>query len=148
MIALDEDAVIACVDLVGRTGATDFEIGYVNDEPPHAWYAHAQFRGARITAEDHSGPVEAADALARRLLAGARCRCGRLVALTDAGAVAVDGHLVDGTAWTAADAQKAGQCRWTRQGRRWEMGCAHSHVGNRAERRAEKRDARRKGGRR
>jgi len=37
----DRDKVVACADLVGRSGARQFQIGYLNDEPPHAWYAHA-----------------------------------------------------------------------------------------------------------
>ncbi len=32
---LDEDALIAATDLVGRTGAKEFQIGYLNDDPPH-----------------------------------------------------------------------------------------------------------------
>ncbi len=43
---LDQDAVTACADLVGRTGATNFTIGYLHDDVPPdqaAWYAHAQF---------------------------------------------------------------------------------------------------------
>lgn len=123
-IDMDEDALIACADLVGRTGATEFQIGWLNDDPPHQWFAHAQFRGARIGVEDHAGPIEAADALCRRLLTCARCRCGKLVALSDSGAVAFDGHLADGTEWTTEQAAKAGQCRWRRMGPRWEMGCA------------------------
>lgn len=62
--AYDEDALIAGVDLVGRTGATDFEVGYLHDDVPVAeagWYAKAQYRGARLTAEDHPGPVEAVE---------------------------------------------------------------------------------------
>jgi hypothetical protein len=100
---LDEDAVIACFDLAGRTGAQGAEIGYLNDEPPHGWYAHAKYRGARIVVEDLDGPVEAADALARRLLAGGKCtHCKRTVVLSGDGLV----------------------CRWRRMGPRWERGCA------------------------
>jgi hypothetical protein len=123
---LDEDAVLACIDLVGRTGATGFELGYLHDDVPveeAGWYAHAQFEGARISVEDHRGPTEVAEALARRILAGARCRCGRLVALSGSGAVAYDATMADGSRWTKKQARDAGQCRWTRQGARWEMGC-------------------------
>ena len=122
---LDEDALKAAADLVGRTGARSFEIGYLNDEPPHRWYAHAQYKGARITAEDHPGPVEAAEGLARRLLTGAKCTgCGGLVALSDDGAfIYASAALTDGTKWDAATARRVHQCRWTRVGARWEMGC-------------------------
>jgi hypothetical protein len=127
-VNLDEDALKAAADLVGRTGAKSFQIGYLHDDVPAAeagWYAYAQYEGTRITAEDHPGPVEAAEALARRLLAGAKCTgCGGLVALSDAGAVAYpSATLTDGTRWDAGTACKAKQCRWTRVGARWEMGC-------------------------
>jgi hypothetical protein len=122
---LDEDAFHAAADLVGRTGATSFQIGYLNDEPPHQWYAHAQYKGARITAENLAGPVEAAETLARRILSGGKCmKCGGLIALSSAGAVAYDSAtLTDGTDWTAEKATAAGVCRWTRMGKRWEAGC-------------------------
>lgn len=124
---LDDDAVIATADLIGRAGATSFQIGYLHDDVPVAeagWYAHAQYRGARLIVEDQPGPTEAAEALARRILTGAKCRCGRLVALSDDGALAFDGVLLtDGSRWTVDDAKKAGMCRWTRIGRRWVMGC-------------------------
>lgn len=126
MAEIDEDAIIACADLVGRAGATGFQIGYLHDDVPAeeaGWYAHAQYRGARVIAEDHPGPVEAAEALARRLLTGAKCRCGRLVALSDHGALAYGARLVDGSTWTPEQAAKAGQCRWTRNGRTWTPGC-------------------------
>ena len=125
MTNLDQDAVLAAADLVNRSGARSFQIGYLNDDPADpAWYAHAQYKGVRIAAEHHPGPVEAAEALARRLLDGAKCRCGKLVALSDDGAMVYrDTKLLDGTTWTPTQAARAGQCRWTRQGKRWEPGC-------------------------
>lgn len=127
MLDLDDDAIVAAVDLVGRAGAEGFEIGFLHDDVPvedAGWYAHAQYRGTRIIEEDHRGPTEAAEALARRLLTGAKCRCGRLVALSDGGAVAFPGaRMADGSTWSGAEIEAAGQCRWTRQGRRWVRGC-------------------------
>jgi hypothetical protein len=124
MPALDEDAVKACAGLVSRTGATAFQIGYLSDDPPHGWYAYAQYRGARISADDQPGPVEAADALARKLLTGAVCQhCQGLVTLTSAGAVAYPGMMTDGTTRTAAELAAKPQCRWTRMGARWVAGC-------------------------
>lgn len=143
---MSEDVVIACMDLVGRAGASGFELGYLHDDVPveeAGWYAHAQYRGARIMVEDHRSPTGAALALAERLLRGAMCRCRRPVTLSDG---------VDG-------------CRWRLAGQRWEPGCNSEpihvkgaqgdhaamtqafaeHRPNRAERRAAKR---RKGGRR
>lgn len=102
--ALNGDAVVACADLVGRAGAKGFEIGYLHDDVPFeqaGWYAHAQYRGARLTVEDRRSPSEAALALAERLLNGASCRCGNLVTLND-----------DGPG-----------CRWQLQGKAWQPGC-------------------------
>jgi hypothetical protein len=122
-----QERVVAAAELVGRTGATGFELGYLHDDVPAseaAWYAHAQYRGARITAENHSDPGSAAEALARRLLTGARCSCGRLVQLRAGGAIAFERPVMsDGSTWTAAEAAAAGQCRWTRRGARWEREC-------------------------
>ena len=127
MLSVDQDAVIACVDLIGRTGAKDFELGYLHDDVPiedAAWYCTATYRGAKIIEENHPGPIEAAEALALKLLTGAKCRCGKLVALNDVAAFAFfDVTMADGSRWTAADAAKAGQCRWRRDGARWKRGC-------------------------
>lgn len=104
---IDQDALIATVDLVRRSGATDFEIGYLHDDVPMelaAWYATATYRGAKLIAEDRRSPDEAADALARKLLDGAQCRhCKKLVRLDDKMAL--------------------GACRWSRHGARWVRGC-------------------------
>lgn len=133
---LDDDALIAAADLVGRTGAKSFEIGYLHEDvPPEqaGWYAHAQYQGTRITEGDRKGPVEAAEALARRLLDGGKCtRCGGVVALSGAGAMIYPpATLADGTKWTEAAAKAAGQCRWTRIGRRWVAGCQQEADRNR-----------------
>lgn len=125
---MDDDALRAAVELVGRTGATSFEIGYLHEDVPveeAAWYAHAQYKGARITVENKASPVEAAEGLARRLLAGAQCQhCRKLVTLSDAGAMARDTVLTNGTRWTAEQqAAAGGLCRWRRMGSTWKRGC-------------------------
>jgi hypothetical protein len=107
--ALDEDAVLACTDLARRSGGKEFEIGYLHDDPTGAqratnWYAHVQYRGARLTGQG-PGPVEAADSLARRILAGGICiHCGAKISLSG---------LHQPTA-----------CWWRRLGDRWQRGCA------------------------
>lgn len=126
---LDQDAVIAAADLVRRSGAQEFEIGYVHEDVPveeACWYAQATYKGARLIVENHRGPVEAAEALARRLMTGAKCaHCGGLVALSDRGAVVFERQqMADGTTWGPAQAAKAGQCRWRRVGDTWQRGCA------------------------
>jgi hypothetical protein len=124
----DGDAVKACADLVGRTGAKEFECGYVHEDVPAdqaGWFATAVYKGAKITEQDKASPAEACDALAERLLSGAQCQhCHGLVALTDEGAFAYrSAVLATGQRWDAADAARAPQCRWTRAGGRWERGC-------------------------
>jgi hypothetical protein len=101
---VNDDIVLACVDLVDRTGATGFQMGYLHEDVPIAetgWFAYAQYRGARITAEDHRSPTAAALALAERLLDGAMCACTKPVSLSD---------------------DKPG-CRWRLVGKRWERPC-------------------------
>lgn len=123
-----EEAVKACADLVGRTGAKSFECGYLREGVPVAeagWYATAMFKGMKVITEDKASPAEACDALAVKLLSGAQCQhCKGLVSLTVGGAFAFrKATLVTGERWDAEDAAKAPQCRWTRTGARWERGC-------------------------
>lgn len=105
--SFDEDALVAAIDLAGRSGARSIDVGYHEDEPePDAlnWYAQAHYRGARIMGEGRD-PIEAAEALARKLLRGALCRrCGEPILLSSVPAVARG-------------------CRWTRNGRKYEPGC-------------------------
>jgi hypothetical protein len=107
----DQDAFAAACDLIERTGAKQFEVGYLHDDVPvekAGWYAHAQYHGARITAQDHPGPVQATEALARQLLEGGVCTyCGLKIALAD---------------------YPGRRCRWTRQGPKWVRGCAATHT--------------------
>jgi hypothetical protein len=120
----DEQAVTACMEVVGRTGATDFQIGYLEDSLAD-WYAHAQYRGARITVEGHASPVAACNALVERLLNGAQCQhCKGAVTTTPAGLLAFDGTLTTGEAWTAEQQARAGLCVWQRKAERWVRGCA------------------------
>ncbi len=127
LTADDDDRLIAAVELVGRTGACQFEIGYLHDDVPAdqaAWYAHAQYRGTRITAENHTHPVAAAEELARRLLTGAKCACGKLVSLQPGGALAYAApRMSDGTVFTAEQAAQAGLCKWERHGKHWVSAC-------------------------
>lgn len=97
---LNADAILACADLVGRAGASSFDIGYTGDETSPRWYAQAHYRGTRIMVQDRHTPTEAAQGLAERLLRGGTCRCGKPVSLSD----------------------RPG-CRWRLVGARWEPGC-------------------------
>lgn len=146
-MSFDSDALIAAVELIGRSGAREFEVGYLNDtdEPAFAehgpqWWAKAQYRGERLIVEDFTRPDHAADALAKRILEGGMCNhCKALVAFDDDGAFAYErAHLLDGTEWTAEQAEAAGQCVWRREGRHWKRGCEGKKP-TRREKRARKR---------
>jgi hypothetical protein len=138
---MNDDVVMACADLVGRSGASGFEIGYLHDDVPieeAGWHASAQFKGARIMVQDQRSPTGAALALSERLLRGAACRCLKPVTLSDS----------------------AEGCRWRLVGKRWEPGCDVAPIRVKGERgdhaamqqaltnRAQRRAAGRKGGRR
>lgn len=103
---IDEDEVMAAVGLADRCGARDFEVGFLHDDKPvhlAGWWASVSFRGAKVRVENQAGPAEAAAALARRLLDGAQCRCGK--------AVCIHGDGTDAC------------CRWSRVGPKWTPGC-------------------------
>lgn len=124
---IDTDVLLAVTDLLKRTGATEFNVGYLHDDVPSEeadWYAYVQYQGARLTVEHHSSPTEAAEALARRVLTGGRCKCGKLVALDEEGAQFFPGAAgPNGEKWTAEEAAAAGQCQWKRVGPRWNSEC-------------------------
>lgn len=121
------DPVLACADLVGRTGARQWELGYLHEDVPieeAGWWCSAIYKGHKVIVMDQPHPVAAAMTLAARLLTGAKCRCGRLVALSPEGAVAYEHSLMaDGSTWTVGQATAAGQCLWHLNGRRWEPSC-------------------------
>ena len=108
-----EQAVAAAADLVGRAGATSFEIGWDcphvpgADEKTHGcgeetWWAAAYYKGGRVMVDSYPQPDQAATALVVRLMTGATCRCTRPVILDD---------------------QSGFGCRWSLVGDRWEPGC-------------------------
>lgn len=123
----DEIAIIACADLVGRSGAKQFQIGYLHDDVPTeqaGWYAHAQYVGARISATDQPSPARAAAELARKILTGGKCRCGRLAALSEDSAPELgSGRMVDGSFWPVQQAAAAGQCLWRLIDKTWTPSC-------------------------
>lgn len=109
----DEDALVAAVDVIGRANAKDFEVGYLDDDVPAdqaRWWAAARWQGVRVHVENHRGPSEAAEALAKKLLHGGACvHCGGRIHLGGA---------------PRALRRHGRVCAWKRQGRRWERGCA------------------------
>lgn len=128
---LDEDAMIAAFDVVGRSGAKDCEFGYLHEDVPieeAAWWAKAQYQGARLIEEGHRGPVEALEALARKVLTGGMCtHCRGLISLGDGGAMVYPGSVRgDGSTWTPEEIERVRrmpQCRYRRVGPKWVRGC-------------------------
>lgn len=120
------DVVIAATDIVERAMGQQFEIGYLDDEPPGRWWASARLtNGDRvIVGQDYEGqnlyPWEAADALVGKLMHGAKCvGCDeRVWPVTEFNTrhVEVDGELVP---------QKPPRrwCKWRRHGDHWEGDC-------------------------
>lgn len=146
---VDEDAFFAALDLVGRSGASSTEFGWLHDDVPiedAGWWATAHYRGTRLTVDGHRGPVAAIEALARRILTGGQCaHCRKLVALNDGYVWASNVTLLDGRKWSKEDQAAAGLCRWRRVGPKWIRGCedppppAEERDDRAARRRAERR---------
>jgi len=117
----DDDRILAVADLTGRTGAKTLEMGHV----PAGWWAAALYQGGRITVEGQHCPPEAAEALAVRLLTGAKCMgCGGLVSLDGIGGwIGSEQHMTNGESFTVRDAMDKGICHWKRTGKRWGSEC-------------------------
>ncbi len=120
---------LAAIEAIGRTGATDFTFGHLEKDVPIAkarWWAHARYRGTRIQVDEHVGPVEAIEALVARLLHGAFCLgCGKLTAITD-DPVPVPATRLDGKPVDENDVRRRGICNWRREGKHWRRGCGES----------------------
>lgn len=137
---VDTLAVMAHADLVGRTGATELQIGYLHDGVPTEqadWWATARYRGAKVTVEHHIGPVEAVEALARRLLTGGRCTaCNETIELAGSDDSAtpqvpeprepqppVHRNPVQWAPAVVSPPPVPRRCRWRREGGHWVRGC-------------------------
>lgn len=119
-----EDRLIAAVDLVGRSGATDLDFGHLDDTANTAdarWWAKATYRGAVIMVDEQADPVDAVELLAVKILAGGGCAwCGNLIVLNHpVGDAALDAVADLGMIDRVLDV-----CRWSRTGRRWDRGCS------------------------
>lgn len=111
------DTVVATAELCGRSGATNFEVGYLDDDVPSEqarWWAKAQYRGRRLQVDEQSSPVAACEALAARILDDGMCTtCGERVVT----AATLEANEAAGL----APAQV--RCVWVRHGRHWIAGC-------------------------
>jgi hypothetical protein len=94
----ERDRVLASVHVVERSGGREHQLGA---DDAGRWWASAHFKGTRIIVEGYADPANAADALVRRLLHRAACKCGRVVTLLP----------------------RPNACLWRREGPRWVAGC-------------------------
>lgn len=112
MSEAERRALVEAVEMVGRTGAKSFELGYLVDDPPPGvanWYASAEYRAGTMTTDLHVSPIDAARQLAELLQDGARCRyCGRRISWGDR---------------PANNARRRRWCWWRRVGGKWKRGC-------------------------
>lgn len=84
---------VAGVDLLGRTGARDFRIGWSHEDdgPPTVWYAVATWKGHRDPRIGHGAeaagalnPTAAVMRLCERVIDGGECaHCGQLTIFDD-----------------------------------------------------------------
>ena len=111
----DDFEMLAAVELVQRSGATEFEVGYLDENPANPrWWAKAQYRGARLQVDEHRTPSAAADALAARILEGGTCTTCQLTVTTPA-------EIERKAAAGLAPGRE--MCQWARFGRHWIAGC-------------------------
>lgn len=78
----EQDRLKAGVDLIGRTGATSFQIRFQDDEEPVVWIAVAEHRlkgqETHYEVDASVDPVHAVVRLCERLVDGGLCNhCGR-----------------------------------------------------------------------
>lgn len=109
MRSAGEWQLIEAIELIGRCGASEFEVGYLVDDPPPGtanWYASAKFRKGTLVTEPRMTPGDAAETLASILRKDAKCAwCGRPIS------------------WGDRPARGAKVCWWRKIGGRWERGC-------------------------
>lgn len=117
---LDTMAVLAVAELIGRTGAREYELGTTGSTH---WYASCKVMGQRVEAVADT-PDAAAGALARKVVHGGKCvTCQRVITFDEAGIHAVDKTLPDGTTWTAQQQADVGCCFWHRRGLHYVKSC-------------------------
>lgn len=74
----DDPRLLAAVDMIGRTGAKEFQIRYSDEEEPVVWFAVATYDDGKGETDASLNPVMAVLRLAERLVDGGQCtHCGR-----------------------------------------------------------------------
>jgi hypothetical protein len=80
---MDDARFVAAVDLLGRTGAAEFQIRYCDEERPTLWMAAARWRG-HWEAAAALGPLPAVLRLCEQVIDGGQCtHCRRPAGFTD-----------------------------------------------------------------
>lgn len=75
--AAQDPRMLAAIDLIGRTGAKNFQLRYDDDPEPTVWVADAEWPHGRLCGAGFT-PAEAAMALADNAVDGGRCaHCAR-----------------------------------------------------------------------
>jgi hypothetical protein len=72
MEASDDPRLMAAIDLIGRTGADQFQIRYSDDSKPVVWMALANWRGTWEVGASTS-PVQAVFRLCDQVIDGGQC---------------------------------------------------------------------------
>jgi hypothetical protein len=81
--ALGEEMMLACVDMVGRTGSEIFQSRYSDDEDPVVWMAVGKW-GDRYEVGAATNPVTAAIRLLETVVDGGQCQnCGKPTGITE-----------------------------------------------------------------
>src|SRR5687767_13397063 len=77
---LDVQLTKALTVVLGRSGVSDIEVGFLNDSPPYRCWAKGNWNGHRIYVENHANIDWALLDVARKVFHGGGClRCHRTI---------------------------------------------------------------------
>lgn len=80
----EQDLLMACIDMVKRTGAETVQVRYSDDEKPIVWLAVAGYQGDRYEVAAGAAPEQAMFRLLERLVDGGMCQhCKKPTGITD-----------------------------------------------------------------
>lgn len=116
----DMDLLIACYDVISKTGATGFEVAFDDELPPETCWTARCWVGAQLHVVNKRDSAHAAAyALARRLINGARCTsCGRVTTLFS---------VPHTQGMPRAKGVLSAYCYWSREGKQFTRGCSDTH---------------------
>jgi hypothetical protein len=78
MLGADEDKFLAAVEMIRRTGSTQFQLRWSDDEEPTVWFAVATYGDGAAETDASLSPCRAVLRLCERLVDGGHCtHCGR-----------------------------------------------------------------------